>query len=336
MTRDHWNDFAAFSKWEKASGGPDPQIPMVIEMSWDQHDEERWWRALCYIAVYNVPFGEVIWRALPWEDFKMMSTREIRDWCDIAFNSQALVTRFERRCVRRADWMTEYLVGAQDLVNRVPKLAEACARRSPTEAYELAWADVNSSPRIGRYVAIKLLELWRRDGTLTIETPDIRPKGAWSPRKTLGELFPGRGIEVKGDDSPSVLVQTNIASCEAIMRLREEYGVEIDHFDLQVLLCEYRESWEGKKQYPGRSLDSELGYAWKAQDLHYPETAMWAARRALFPHKHLGELNGWQGPRKDVAVLLHDEGYVWSDLLYDYTETTNFKEPVAWPLSSSV
>jgi hypothetical protein len=307
---------------------------MVIDMSRNESDQERWWRALCYIAVYNVPFGEVLWQQLPWSTVRDYGMSDFHRWCDGVFRAQTLVTRFERRCVRRADWMTEYLTSARELVLDIPRLAEACARQLPEDAYELAWNRVCNTDRIGRYVAIKLLELWRRDGTLQIATPDIRPKGAWSPRKTLGELFPGTGVEAR-DDNKALLETVRHYSREAVARLAGDYGVEIDLFELQVVLCEYRESWEGKKQYPGRSLDSELGYARKAKELWGVNTELWNTRVRLFPLKHLGELNGWEGPRKEVAVVLHDYGYTWSDLLFDFTATKNMREPVSWPSSSS-
>lgn len=322
-TEEHWVNFAKFCEYEKLSGGPDPQINMIIEMSRDaESSQERLWRALCYIAVYNVPFGEVMWRAIPWSDANLET---ITPWVMLVFEQKRIVTRTERRCVRRADWMIEYLGGALALVAEMPNLA-AAARLAPTpeDAYELMWEQVKRYPRIGRYVAIKLLELLRRDGTLAIATPDIRPKDAWSPRKSLATLFPERGLANK-DNSREALNAANAACREVVSRLSGDFNVNVDMFELQVLLCEYRESWEGRRQYPGRSVDSELGYVAKAEKL-WPELGrsdIWRARLELFPQEHLGEIGGWDGPRKDVAQLLPSTGITWSDLVYDYKKSAS-------------
>lgn len=315
-TEEHWRYFAEFARWELASGGPDPQLAMIVEMCKDQSEIERVWRALCYIATYNVPYGEVIWHANPWPALNMA------EWVDAAFAAGKITTRVERRCVRRVDWMQEYFVGAKRFVEDWPALKE-------TATYETAWERITKVPRIGRYTAIKLIELLRRGCGLKVVTPDIRPKGAWSPRETLDSLFPDRGLAQRSD-APDILREVNTGCAEAIARLRD-YDVVIDLFQLQVLLCEYRESWESKRQYPGRSLDSELGYAMRAEKEWSYVSDIWAARTTLFPWQHLGEARGWVGPRKDVASVLANHKFTWSDLLYNYVTTEDVAKPVGWP-----
>lgn len=330
--RDHWRHFAEFCRWELASGGPDPQLEMVRAMAaGSESPEEMAWRDLCYIAVYNVPFGEALWRELPWAEARDAGPAALAERVADLFARELIVTRVERRCVRRADWMTEYLLGARELAGDVGALTRAVAAApSPRDGYEVAWTRLMAAPRIGRYVAIKLIELMRRQGLLAVETPDIRPRSAWSPRETLETLWSDHDVAAR-DDRPQTLDLVRRLCDETVARLRTEWSVESDLFQLQVLLCEYRESWEGRKQYPGRSLDSELGYAQKAEEAWALPSDMWVARRALFPHRHLGELSGWDGPRKDVAVCLADLHYTWSDLMYDYQASRqDMRRPVAW------
>lgn len=331
-TEEHWRHFADFCRWEIASGGPDPQIDMVREMSRDAESrDERVWRALCYIAVYNVPYGEVLWRELPWPEVLNLEESWVRAWLDEKFAAGQITTRVERRCVRRADWMAEYLIAARRWVGggHARDLAHRCREMDPHAAYDLAWNEVTSLPRIGRYVALKLLELLRREDLLRAEPRDIRPRDAWSPRKTLQELWPDREIPNR-DNSPGALDATNRAVDDTLARLRDEFGVPVTMFQSQVLLCEYRESHESRRQYPGRSLDSELGYARRAEAEWGHRSDMWRARRALFPLQHLGEHGGWDGPRKDVAAVLATHRYTWTDLVYDYRGTTELSSPVRW------
>lgn len=320
-TEEHWRHYADFLRWEMAFGGPSTQLSTTIKMSEGLPAQERRWRAFCYLGVYNVPYGEVLWRHVPVD----ASGAYTRDWLDRAFADKLIVTRIERRCVRRADWMTEYFTGVRNFLEAWPQFEDAVGfARTPEEGYEIAWERVLAIPRVGRYITIRTLEILRRLG-LPIRTPDIRPRDAWSPRGTLQILFPDEEIAPK-DNSAEMVSTVNRVSAAALGRLAE-VNVSIDFYQLQVSLCEYRQSWKNKKQYPGRSLDSELAYGLKAEKQWGP-SKMWSARRSLFPSYCLGEIGGWGGPRKTVGAVLANHGYTWSDLLFDYSRTTDFAAPV--------
>lgn len=328
-TEDHRRFFAEFCKWELASGGPDSQLPTVAAMSDVPDLEERLWRAFCYIGVYNVPYGEVLWDnwsyANVWSD-----PAGFRRWLNESYAAKKITTRIERRSARRADWMDGYLTEARNFIDSGwVKLEKQCASMDPKKAYEVAWERILRVPTVGRYAAIKLIEYLRRYHGLKVSTPDIRPAGAWSPRHTLGYIFPDRGLGNRSN-TPTALRMAHQSCEDAIVLLWADHGVEIDMFQLQVLLCEYRESWESQKQYPGRSLDSELGYARKAEAEWGHKSDIWRARQVLFPNQHLGELHGWEGTRKEVGRCLVNHQYTWTDLRYDFTNTKNMAKPCKW------
>jgi hypothetical protein len=111
----------------------------------------------------------------------------------------------------------------------------------------------------------------------------------------------------------------------------------VNYYVLAAMLCEYREYFERRHQYPGWTIDQEpLLYdkvrKYWANDLD--TKLFWSTRKALFPHKALGEIKGdWYGTRWPVTKTLRDFGYVWSDLRYDYGSTLNnddFSNPVKW------
>ena len=329
-TEEHRKFFAEFCKWELASGGPDPQLPTVFEMAKDAaSDEEAIWRGCCYIGVYNVPYAEVLWRGLPFAKC-LQNPLWMRHWLDTAFARGHITTRIERRAARRPDQMYEYLRDCQHFIGIYDKLCERCFdAATPEEGFEIAWEHVLKIETVGRYAAIKLIEYLRRFHDLPVRTPDIRPFAAWSPRHTLGYLFPDRGLGNR-DNSKEALKLAHESCEDALALLDDDHGIKIDMFQLQVLLCEYRESWESKKFYPGRSHDSELRYARRAEDEWEYTSAIWQARKKLFPFKHLGEMMGWDKPRKDAAASLADHGYTWSDLRFNYLSTTDFAHPKEW------
>lgn len=320
---EHWRHFADFAKWEKASGGPDPQLAMVGAMSHRVGGPELWWRAGCYIAVYNVPFAEVIWRDWPWARMRQESG-EVRGWLDS--NWSRITTRVERRCVRRPDWMESFLIGYAAFAAEREYILRECERLDPADAYDFAWDRALQVPRLGRYVALKLLEFLRRYGGLCAEPPDIRPAGGWSPRATLAMLWE-RPEAAARDDRPETLALVDALARDTCTRLAGEFEIEVDLFQLQVLLCEYRESWEGRRQYPGRSLDSELKYARAAEEKWGIRSTIWKARERTFPMEHLGEMNGWDGPREGPANCLADWGYTWTDMRYVYADTQDYGAP---------
>jgi hypothetical protein len=324
-TEEHWKFLSEFARWECKAGGPDPHMVLSGEMSKHLPLEERLWRGGCYIAVYNSPYAEVLWRMWDWERIQKTKEAELFNW--LTANFKRITMRRERRCVRRPDWMTEYLQGYARFVVTLPELIDSLDG-SPEENFELVWDAVLTVTRLGRYVAIKLLEYYRRYCGADVRHPDIRPAGGISPREMLGYLWPDYPQVAEHDDSPEVLALVNKLVCITQKRLLDEFGVDLDMFQLQVMLCDYKQSWKGLRQYPGRSIDSEMVYALKMEQEWNTTSEIWPIRKRLFPHEHLGELQGWDVVRKDVAEVLGTQGYTWTDLKYDYKATKDLSNPV--------
>lgn len=308
MNTDHWKYFKEFAWYEILTGGPDPQLATVNAMSSGVSFHELVWRAGCYVSVYNVPGAEVLWRNWPYE--KALLNHGIPEpWLESVWEN--IPTRFERRCIRRPEWLAKFL---SDYIGWMGNLPD-------TKDYETWWQSCQTVKFMGRYVAIKLLEFLHTYANLVDTVPDIRAKGGWSPVKTLG-LLEGRQIDTVEDaEQTAARLRT---------RLFEENGLTVSFFQLQVLLCEYRESYEGRRQYPGRSLDSELNYLSKIKNFWEGEgliSEMPAARKAAFPNRCLGELNNWQTVRKELGKTLRDHGYTWSDFIYKYQPDMELDKP---------
>lgn len=323
---DHWKFFPEFVKLEIASGGPDPQIPLVAEMSKDCSEAEKIWRAGCYICVYNVPFAEILWQNISWERVLTMDVIDIHKW--LSDNWKGIITRVERRSVRKPEWMAQFLLEYRNwALSVLPEARKLFYGRLIYENYLNIWDSCQNVKYLGRYVALKLLEFYKTHLGFPIKEPDIRPKGGWSPRTTLADLYPEYATPLLGGESAQELHIVNTTVAQLKNDLREKFNLTPTLFQLQVLLCEYRESYSSQKQYPGRSHDSELGYWNKAQAHWKHKSEMFAARKRIFPEFHLGELYGWNGARAELGKNLATHRYTWSDLLYDYSKTTDFANP---------
>lgn len=317
--------FANFVRYEKAVGGPDPQLPTVAAMSIGVSVEEMIWRSGCYCAGHNVPTAEVLWAEWPWPTI-LERPRQFGQWLER--NWQGITTRLERRTVRTPANMNRFLIDYADFAVRMPQAAWMRGDIDPHEAYELAWSDCHQVKHLGRYIAIKLLEFLERYCQAPISAPDIRPRGAHSPRGALAMFYPEYAEPLGGDDRPGHLDLTNVLVEETEDWLYEAGVKGVSLFDLQVALCEFKSSIIGRHYYPGRSLDEELVYQRKI-DAYWNDRsgALLAARAATFPVESLGEEQGWHSERKICDRMLADHDIVWSDLVYDFHATLDFSNP---------
>ena len=318
---DHWYWLAEFCKLEKMAGGPDPHMRVVEWGSKDSPDSEKFWRAGCYVALYNVPSAEELWIEWPWE--RAVTNQDgIVEWITTV-NRKAITTRPERRCVISAKKLSSCVIDYISWLKSDPFQELPVDRQI---AYEKLWGSLDDVAYMGRYAKFKLLELLERFG-IPIMLPDIRPAGGWSPRLTLALLHPEQADILAGDNKVATLEVVNRAALITQRRLAEEYNIPLTLYELEVLLCDYRQL--GRRQFPGHSHDSELKYHLKTLQYRKHETHMFEVRATLFPAEHLGEIQGWIGNgRKELSYTLENFGYLWSDLQYDYRATTDLSNPV--------
>ena len=318
----HWDQFAQFALWEKAAGGPDPHMSLAGALSEPESLEERRWRIGLYVGFYNVPSAEVAWVHWPFLRVRSEGIEAMTDW--IGLNWKGFSFRRERRAVRTSRKMAEYLGSYWTWMVELSKILRSNEELSQEALYDLLWVSTNDNLRYaGRYACFKLLEALKRYGEVPAELPDIRPIGADSPRYTLAWLYPNDAVPLLGGNSKYELKVVERCVRQGIEELKTRVGVSADFYSFEVYLCDYRQSWEGKRQYPGRSQDSELDYHrkiaayWGSQY----KTRMWTMREQIFPYECLGEQMGWTGVRKPLGLLLSQTGITWSDLIYDWPKS---------------
>lgn len=326
-TEEHWGFFIEFCTAETRSGGPDPQIPTVLGMSEGCSREELFWRILCYGATHAVPYAEVLWQAWPFDRIRNATPDQVLAWSTYMLGNKLFHVRVERRCVRRPDWLTEYLLAARNWDSH--SVLAYCEDASPYSGYNYTWDSLVAIPRLGRYIALKLAAALEQTGIFPISAPDIRPRNAWSPRRMLALLWPERDIPQEGNNAKT-LAAVNTAAFDTQARLKDS-GLDLTLFQVQVLLCEYRESFQGSRgYYPGKSLDEELAFAERARRELNHDSTIWATRTKLFPIQHLGEHNGWNSSRTELKKVFRRYNYIWADCRYDYHKSvSNLAAPIA-------
>ena len=287
-----WDNFAAFVKAETGVYGPDCQLKLLVALGEGKTEVERIWLNGCYAAHHCVPSAFALWRDFP-DPYKVANDREeqhrLEDWLEDHWDALPVrpEMRSHRMVVKRHACIVDF--AKYSIEGRWKVLPD----------YELLWHDSIKSVRYyNRYMAIKYLELKRMVARPDVVLRDLRARNAWSPRIGLALLHPHVGdvIGDREDNSDYAIELAEDYALETLDVLKTEYDVTISHFQLQVLLCNYREMLVGGF-YPRAGHDEEMDYI-KLAEKKFDMTPIWDMRAKMFDHKLLGEKNDWFGIQK--------------------------------------
>jgi hypothetical protein len=286
MDRTMIEQFVTFAKAEIAHGGPEPELAPIVWLTRDSTDIEKVWAAGVYCSHHCVPSAMVVWRT--WRPEQLVGESSdftrgcLHEWLSEHWN--VLPVRNEMRSHRMLEKRAQCLHDFAEYT---------LSERWRTGTYDDVWDDsINSVKYYGRYVAIKYMEFLRRMVRPDLILTDVRiAAGAWSVREGLALLFPQTipWMTDRSDNKPDTV--TSVETWANVLRLdlKEKFGVELSHFDAQVLLCEFKQMTRGTF-YAGKSHNEEYDFAKLVeQDFDIPE--FWAARQALFPASALKEMS---------------------------------------------
>jgi hypothetical protein len=323
---DHWQNFYDFCRLDKAAGGPDPHMACIGRISDTRCLDRRGtaWLGVLYASVYNVPTALVLSKQFPTPE-SALSYTDVEAW--LLDNWGGIAFRRERKAVRSVEKLAKCISSAAAYVDVLTGHIEAWhSVADEAQRYEKAFEDVcGGIYGFGRYIGQKWIEYLRRYCGVDVQVGDIRSKDGWSPRHALALLYPEhKELLEDGGDGPDAVAKVEQIATEARETLSGVFGLTLDYYELQVLLCDYKQCWVGKRQYPGRSQDSELDYDRKLQAYWgHPQAEMYEARKSFAPKWALGELNGWDGVRKPLGEVLRVHGYMWTDSKYNWNKSKN-------------
>lgn len=330
----HFTRFVEFTGYKGEIGEPSPHLAIVGYLSKKMSLEDKLWLLGCYAATYCLPSAQVLWSEYPLQ--KALKGKEpLESW--LTKHWKGIVTRTERRCVRTPRKMAECLHSfSKWATEEYPKLTKLKAGELSRENYDVTWESVEQIKYFGRYINIRLIEGLRRYCGVPARLYDIRSIGGWSPKRCLCYLFPEHTEKLLVDDAYGNELTDELAM-RLLARVQKKLGPEqVDEYVLAAMLCEYKGAFENRHQYPSWTIDQEPLLYDKVFD-YWGETVdrkvLWKARKALFPKECLGELNGWNGTRWELAKTLRDHGYNWTDLMFNYMETAkreSWAKPVRW------
>lgn len=326
----HLRALAEFVRAVELAGGTTPHMLMAVEAARRQDEplEQLWWLG-CYALAYNWPTADIIYRQ--WRPGEALDSEGFERWA--RENWAGIALRKERKAVRSPEKLaasaSSYAAYAQAVTGKEWFRAGG--------EYEAAFQDFcGSCAYMGRYIAIRWLEAVRLLFDLpNLEMPDLRPEGGSHPRKALALIYPKEAEALLGGDSPFELSIAHRAAARCMEELAVRYGVRTNYYELQSLLCEYKQSALARKQFPGKSIETEVDYFDRIY-AHWGSTAaeeseFWSVRERCFPRWALGEHGGWRGVRKALGCVLVDYGYTWSDAVYSWRDTEHLAAPALRP-----
>lgn len=328
----HFDKLVEFTKFKGEIGEPSPHLSLVGNMTRNMKIEDKLWMLGLYAATYCLPTAQVIFEHYPITDVFPKGKKHMLKW--VTKHWKGIVTRTERRCVRSPQKMTDCLFSLAEWIDLGYDPLLELEKKETTKNYDIVWESVTGIKYFGRYINIRFVEGLRRYCSIPAKLYDIRSIGGWSPKRCLCYLYPEYTEKLLVDNVEGNIVTDKLA-LELLERVKKKLP-KVDEYIIAAILCEYKGAFEKRHQYPGHTIDQEPDLYTKVASYwgeDMDRTALWEARKALFPKEVLGELSGWNTYRKDLAKVLRDYGYVWSDLDYDYMSTlksANFATPVRW------
>lgn len=326
---EHLRFFGEFVTGVMQTGGTTPHMLLAVEAARGHDLRERLWRGGCYAFVYNIPYAELLWQSWGPGEWKY---DELVGWLTTEWKGIRL--RKERKAVRSPEKLARCMTSYAEYIDMIPKREWYLSEdMDPKTRYITAFDDMcNSVYGMGRYIVIRWLEFAKRSLEKDLSMYDLHPKDGEHPRKALALMYPEYHDELMGGNDAETLEIVNDVVEYARQDLKEFHNVDVDHYTMQSLLCEYKQSVLAMKQYPGKSIDTEVNYWDKLVDYWgdnwAADSKFWEYRKNIFPSFALGEEQGWRGVRDELGKVLREHHYTWSDYLYDYAATTDFSNPV--------
>jgi hypothetical protein len=329
----HFDKLTEFTEFKQAIGEPSPHLTVVGYLCKNLPVMDRVWLIGCYAATYCLPTAQVIFNSWKYQDIRDHPDK-FKNW--LTENWKGIVTRTERRAVRSVpkfyQCITTYIDWMETEFPRLQKLRGL----DPVAMYDTVWDSVTKNIySFGRYISIRMIEGLRRYCDIPAQLYDLRSIGGWSPKKCLCYLYPDDASTMLKDDALGNKITNEIFE-NLLMQMRD-YLPKLDYYVLAAMLCEYKGAYENRHQYVGWTIDQEpllydkiIAYWGNTIDTH----ALWEARTASFPIQVLGEKGDrWNGTRWDLAKVLRDYGYNWTDMKYNYMKTLesgDFSKPIPW------
>jgi len=154
----------------------------------------------------------------------------------------------------------------------------------------------------GRWASYRTIEMIGQVCGLPVEAPDMGHANSSGPRRGLEFLY----SDLPQGNKPADIAYLDQVSLDLNRKLAER-GISAKLQDTETGLCGFKSMVKGD-YYVGEDLDSMLEEILK-QPSGLTQT-IFEARKNIFPHEYLGELNGWTGMDRARKKIYKETGQI--------------------------
>lgn len=262
-----------------------------------------------YTLTYSVPSGIELYKSRNF--LRTASDRQLEQMKSrIVFQSDRKYVRclhnFEKSI---QDWKTRLDGKAERIIKDI---SEGSRLKDGTIKYLEEWYF------IGRFAAYLFAEtfcgLFNQDMPKTVDELQFNQ----------GEVYTAGIFNVFGKDDEAEAVEKNGITKEQekeaegyvkqILEAVSAAGGKANIYDIETTLCAYRKHFKGTR-YNGYYIDRQLAEINEMKRRGFTATAaeLYDIRSEIFPHKILGELNGWNGIRTNLKKYYLEYRKIYSD-----------------------
>lgn len=290
-----FEDFCTFARLQINSTDIDPVYP-VLKAYYDTEGYDlstRVWKTFLYEACYNLASAHILWDLLPEPPHDMLlplipSVKTGIERRGFRGDSKLLtvhIKSFLNHVYHVSPWHT-------NLGNWISSVA--------SKGWTAVRNDFEEIKYNGSWASFKWADLTKHVLGFPIEAADI---GVGGKGETAGPI-PGM-VRLTGLDWKTCA--EDVEAQKALLEESREMGVPFAGLDqLETSLCDFNSLCK-KSYYIGHDIDM-------MQEGLPIDSPLWMSRKMAIPHKYLGELNWWQGIRKDMNSLYVDSRFIdWAN-----------------------
>jgi len=285
-----WPWFKLFAELHKISGDIDPVYPVLrkVHELRNNSQEQSIWHALLYVTWYNLGSAEKVLQRWPLPSPVVMEEAGLIG--HISWGG--LKTGVERRGFRGKDNEKPFQMinGLLASVWKNYRTLEEWLTETTKPGGRLGWQrlyiDFQGYPGNGTWAAYKWCDLTKNVLGYKITSPDI---GLGGGGRNAGPV-PGLSL-MSGE--PWERCARDEEFQEQFYREAREDGLPWDGLEeMETCLCDFNSTYKGT-YYLGHDIDKQM------EDIRDCPKEYWEARRLSFHPEYLGEIQGWDGVRKD-------------------------------------
>lgn len=307
------------------SNFPDEIGPIVNSYLKDKSDDYKTWWVFLYSTCYCMGSAMLMCEKL---DYKIITDKDIDEfWVD---NKEKLIFQSDRRYIKN---INQFPIIVKEFINRSNRKPYEYISRylcsDPKDTYNSLYKEVSTWKYYGRFSVILFIynlskvfpsiELqptnydWKNGATTTSAIFNVIYED-----KLASDWDAGKGFNLDSDDINTLDDYLNLI-IDGLKKANPNKVWNI--INVSSDLCSYRKLFKGVRYqgyYVDRQQEEIMTLEKNNPDYQWLWDFIWNARKENINNVLLGELNGWNGIRKEREKLFLEHGYIGTDICPEF------------------